>query len=469
MSKVSLETLRGLPVFADLPDEPLLWIAHHSEVRRHEAGAHLYEATDPADALVVVLEGELQLQFELGGQYLTVAAYGRGGVSGVLPFSRMTHYNVRGVASRPSEVLWLSREHFPGLLQVSPEVGQRLVSLMADRVREATRMQQQREKMMALGQLSAGLAHELNNPAAAAKRAAAMLRERLETLPTLTSRLADCGVMREAICSADALIAAGRGQREAARPALERAEAEEEIAAWLEKRGTRRAWRLAPTMVECGVTPAALEKLAEGLPEAAVGDFMVWFEASLDADRLLSEIAHATSRISDLVASVKTYSHMDRALEFQPARVHEGIDSTLTMLGHKIKKKAVRLERDYAADLPEAMALPGELNQVWTNLLDNAFDAIAEGGLVRVETARDGDWIRVRIIDDGPGIPSEVQSRIFEPFFTTKPIGQGTGLGLDMVQRIVRLHHGEVSMRSQPGRTAFTVLLPIAPSEAGSA
>lgn len=467
MSKVAIETLRALPVFAGLPDEPLLWIVEHSEVRHHKAGDHLYEATDPAEALVVVLDGELQLQFELGGQYLTVATYDRGGVSGVLPFSRMTHYNVRGAAGRDSEVLWLNREHFPGLLQLSPEIGQRLVSLMADRVRDATRMQQQREKMMALGKLSAGLAHELNNPAAAAQRATATLRERLETLPTLTSKLADCGVMREAICAADTLIAAGRNQRTAARPALESADQEEAIVAWLEKRGTPRAWKLAPTLSDASVTVSALEQLARGLPDEAIGDFMVWFEASLDADRLLSEIANATSRISELVSSVKTYSHMDRALDFQPTRIQEGIDITLTMLGHKIKKKGVKLERDYAPDLPEARALPGDLNQVWTNLLDNAFDAIAEGGTVRIEAHRDGDWVRVRVIDDGPGIAPENQSRIFEPFFTTKPMGEGTGLGLDMVQRIVHLHQGEVEVESRPGRTVFTVRLPISPSAGG--
>ena len=232
---------------------------------------------------------------------------------------------------------------------------------------------------------------------------------------------------------------------------------------WLDNRGVADAWVLAGALVDAGVTDADLESVGQLVPTGAVAGAVRWIETLVDATRLAHDIRAASARISELVQSVKVYSHMDRAGDKEAVDLREGLDSTLVMLGHKLKKKNLRLEREYAADLAKVPAYPGELNQVWTNLLDNAIDAAPEGGLIRVEAARDSATsAAVRVIDNGAGVPAEIQSRIFEPFFTTKPVGQGTGLGLDIVERIVvQQHGGTVGVESEPGRTVFTVRLPL--------
>ncbi len=246
--------------------------------------------------------------------------------------------------------------------------------------------------------------------------------------------------------------------------AMGRSRLEEALGEWLDEQGIAEAWTLAGALVDAGVTKADLETLGQQIPSGAVPSAVRWIETLVDATRLSLDIRAASARISELVQSVKTYSHMDRAGDKEAVDVREGLDSTLVMLGHKLKKKSLRLERDYAADLPKVTAYPGELNQVWTNLIDNAIDAAPEGGLIRIEAAADSATsAAVRVIDNGPGVPPEIQSRIFEPFFTTKPVGQGTGLGLDIVERIVvQQHGGKVELESQPGRTVFTVRLPVA-------
>ncbi len=465
MTVATLEELRRLKLFAELPAEQLEWLAAHGERLEYAAGARLYEEDDTADAMYIVLEGTIQTYFALGGQQILVTTTTPGGATGLLPFSRMTRYNVRGVAGAPLTVLRVGRERFGELTQVSPELAQRLVALMSDRVREATRMQQQREKMSALGTLSAGLAHELNNPAAAVMRAASALRERMTVLPALTSRLAAHALTPDQVCAADALREKGSPAR--APTALERAEREEAVIEWLEAHAVEDAWKLAPAFIEAELGVPELDRLAGVLPDGALGDVLAWLAAGLDADRLLIEIEHASERISELVSSVKSYSHMDRAVERESTDVHAGLDNTLTMLGHKVRKKSARLERHYDPALPHIAAFGGDLNQVWTNLLDNALDAVSEGGQVQIATGRDGRDIWVRITNEGPEIPKEIRSRIFEPFFTTKGVGEGTGLGLDMVDRIVRFHQGQVTVDSGSGRTSFTVRLPIeAPARA---
>ncbi len=463
MSRATLDELLKIKLFADLPVEQLRWLAEHGERIEYKVGGRLYEEDDPAEAMFVVLEGTIQQYFELGGQQILVTTTTTGGATGLLPFSRMTEYNVRGVAGTPLVVLRVGREQFAELMHVSSELAQRLVAIMSDRVREATRMQQQREKMSALGKLSAGLAHELNNPAAAVQRAVAALRELMAELPSLTSRLAAHALTPDQVCAADALREISPAPLGSALSALVRAEREDAVTGWLEEHEVPDAWKLSPAFSESGLGVAELERMAADLPAGSLADVLAWLSAGLEADRLLDQIEHASTRISELVSSVKSYSHMDRALDREPTQVHTGLDNTLTMLGHKVKKKSARLERRYDPALPEIAAFGGDLNQVWTNLLDNALDAVPEGGVVEIATGRDGQDIWVRIANEGPQIPKEIQSRIFEPFFTTKEVGEGTGLGLDLVSRIVRLHQGQVSVESAPGRTAFTVRLPIEP------
>jgi signal transduction histidine kinase len=396
----------------------------------------------------------------------------------MLPFSRMTTFGVTARAVVRTRLLWLPAALFPEMLRRIPPLEPRLVGLLTDRVREFTRIDQQHEKLMALGKLSAGLAHELNNPAAAVQRSSSELRERLVALRSLAASLIGCkltpGAMQAAVDlyrqaierSRDQAGGAGAAAAAAAAAAeldpIAASEREEAVNAWLEQRHVERPWELAGTLAQFGIAPADLDGLAAAVPGEALPCLVSWMEGGLAAEGLLGEIANAARRISELVAAIKSYSHMDDGQGRSEVDVRRELESTLTILTHKLRQKGVQVTRDFERDLPSIQAFPGELNQVWTNLLDNAIDAVAEGGHVTVSARREGELLRVEIRDDGPGIPPEIQSRIWEPFFTTKPVGEGTGLGLEVVQRIVvRRHDGTIAVESVPGDTRFTVRLPL--------
>jgi len=459
--------LRVVHVLADLADEELEWLAGIAEEVRLAPGQPLAEEGSPADAMFLLLAGEVQYRQE-NRPDSRIFVSRAGELTGYLPFSRMTHYSGTVRALEATRAARIPRERFPELLQRLPVVEQRLVGLLADRVRETTRAEQQREKLMALGKLSAGLAHEMNNPAAALRRGAAHLREQLCAFPRLSASLAGCNLDPAQFATLAALqerkASAGPSERLGPLAASDR---EEEVGAWLEARGVAEPWVLASTLVAAGVEEAELDELAEVLPARAFPDAVAWLGSGLAADLVLRDLEDAARRISELVASVKSYSHMDESPARAETDVHEGLESTLTMLAHKIRERGVRIERDYAPDLPHPFASAGELNQVWINLIDNALDAVRPGGVVRLRTAfRAGDVI-VEVRDDGPGVPPEIQDRIWEPFYTTKDVGQGTGLGLDIARRIVvRQHGGQLSLLSRPGDTCFQVRIPLRPDPA---
>jgi signal transduction histidine kinase len=463
-SSATVAELRELAIFVDLPDDMLEWLLAHGEVYQYDHGEVVLEDGAQANYMYVIVEGTIHIHVQDGGQLLNAVTYYKGKATGLLPFSRMKIIEARVIIGEPARILQIHRDQFPDMLHRSPELGQRLVAAMSDRVREQTKLAQQREKMMALGKLSAGLAHELNNPATAITRAADSLRDRFHTLKFVVGPL-----IASEMTSAH--IEALKGLRQAAFECgspkdltpVQRGRREEAVGDWLEGHGIADAWKLAEAYVDAGMTSEELDKWAEMLPPAALPHVLRWLEASLSADRILSEIAAAAGRISQLVASVKQYSHMDAMPDKQPVDVREGLDSTLTMLGHEIKTHRIKVERAYDADLPKVAAYPGELNQVWTNLIDNAIDAAPkDGGQVRIEAMREDHVVVVRVIDNGHGIPPETQSRIFEPFFSTKAVGDGTGLGLDIAQRIVAQHNGKIAVESKPGETVFTVYLPLA-------
>lgn len=451
--------LRRNPVFADLPEDQLAWLAERFEEIRFEAGEVFAREGEPVEYLVVLLEGELRLQRpdSPDGPTFTVMA---GQVSGLLPYSRLTHYPGIGRAVRPSRLLRLHKSHFPEMLQRLPELGRRLVALMADRIRETTRLETQHDKLVSLGKLSAGLAHELNNPAAAARRAASSLLEALEAVRDASLRLLQhplTNEQREAIA---------RFEREAAQRTpsispnpLELSDREERITQWLEVRRVQEALKIAPVLAESCVETAKLEGLAGQIGESVLGPALERITAVLVIYGLVREIDNSTRRISDLVRAIKEYSYMDQA-PFQEVDIHRGLENTLLIFGHRLKG-GVTLMRDYDPDLPRVCGYGSELNQVWTNLIDNALDAMGQKGELRVRTARELDGVLVEIGDTGPGIPPEIQPRIFDPFFTTKGVGDGTGLGLDTACRIIRNHHGTVRLESKPGDTRFQVRLPL--------
>jgi signal transduction histidine kinase len=451
--------LRKIGIFSDLPEEDLRWLAERFEEVSLQPGDAGAREGDPANWLFVILEGEIR--FQQTGKDSPVLRATAGQVTGLLPYSRLKQYKGSARAALPTRIARLHKDHFPEMLRRMPQLGQRLVALMADRIRETTRLETQRDKLMALGKLSAGLAHELNNPAAAAQRATANLRETLEAVRDASIRLARHALSPE---QRETILRFEReaGEFKPAIPAdpLAQSDREEQIAIWLEKCRVPDAWKLAPVLADVGVDVVKLESLAAEVGDDVLTDALIRIASLITIARLISEIENSTKRISDLVRAVKEYSYMDRAA-MQETDVHQGLENTLTILGHQLKR-GVKVVRDYDKDLPLICAYGGELNQIWTNLMDNAIEAMHGQGELRVRTARDlDDRILVEIGDNGPGIPTEVLPYIFDPFFTTKGVGEGTGLGLDTACRIVRNHHGEIQVTSQPGDTRFKVYLPI--------
>ncbi|HTV53861.1 MAG TPA: ATP-binding protein [Terriglobia bacterium] len=451
--------LRNISVFADLPEDQLAWLAERFEEVRLEPGTIFVRPGDPTEHLVVLLEGELRWQRNDApdGPSFTARAVQ---VTGVLPYSRLTRSQGTGRVILPARMLRLHKDHFPEMLRRMPELGKRLVALMADRIRETTRLQTEHEKLLALGKLSAGLAHELNNPASAARRAASGLLEALEAVRDATLRLLQqplTNMQREAIARFE-VGAARRAPATASNP-LEISDRESRLTEWLEARGVAEPWKIAPVLAESCLEPSELDGLAAEIGNAVMGPALERVACILAIYGLVHEIDNSTRRISELVSAVKEYSYMDRVAS-QEVDLRQGLENTLLIFGHRLKS-GVTVARDYAPDLPRIFAHGGELNQVWTNLIDNALDSMGEKGELRVRTAREPDGILVEIGDNGPGIPAEIQQRIFEPFFTTKGVGEGNGLGLDTVCRIVRNHHGTIQVESKPGDTRFQVRLPL--------
>jgi signal transduction histidine kinase len=464
--KSLIDDLRKIEVFADLPQEHLVWLVEKFEERIFQPGEIMAREGDPLDHLTVIIEGEIRIQRGNGLDALIFRGYA-GQVTGLLPYSRLTHYGGTTQAVLPTRVALLHRSLFPEMMQRIPQLGQRLVALMSDRIRETTKMETQRDKLMALGKLSAGLAHELNNPAAAAQRATASLREALETVRDASIRLARHALsqeQREMITRFEHEA----GQYSPVIPAdpLAQSDREERITTWLEGRHTPDAWKIAPALTDAGVDIAKLESLASQVGEKVLCDALIRIASILTISRLISEIEISTKRISHLVQAIKEYSYMDQAA-MQVVDLHQGLENTLTILHHRLKG-GIKVVREYDENLPRICAFGGELNQIWTNLISNAIEAMHGKGDLRVRTARELDRVLVEIGDNGPGIPPDVMPHIFEPFFTTKGVGEGTGLGLDTVCRIIRGHHGEIRVSSHPGDTRFQVYLPVTQPKAQS-
>ncbi|MBV9762036.1 MAG: cyclic nucleotide-binding domain-containing protein [Acidobacteriaceae bacterium] len=460
-----IDELSAISVFSGLPAAGLEWLASQMEAFELNPGQVLVHAGAPADRLLVLFRGEVRAERSDGRVYVMRA----GQVTGLLPYSRLTHYPSTARAVTEGRGATLHKDYFAEMLQRMPELNQRLVSVLADRVRETTIAEQQREKLMALGKISAGLAHELNNPAAAVRRASQNLRHSLATLRTAALHLDKRGLPQEArvfMARLDCDWKEHAGERPAL-DTLERSEREEEFASWMEGHGIPDGWAVAAALVDAGCDQATLEEVARQIQPEFLADALTRLTASFTISRLIEELESGASKISELVRAVKEYSYMDQMPE-QEVDIHSGLDNTLIMLRHRLKD-GIEVVRQYDRTLPPVCAHGSELNQVWTNLISNSIDAMNQSGELHIKTAREGGSAVVEVADNGPGIPPELQPRVFEPFFTTKPVGEGTGLGLDTVYRIVIKHRGHVSFVSRPGETRFTVRIPLSKSKEASA
>jgi len=456
---VDKSELLRFPIFADLPDDQIEWFISQSQELDVKAGEIYSRQGSPADAMFVVLAGHIQARGVFGGETITFNIV-PGDVTGLLPFSRMKEFKVNLRAETDVHALRFASSLFPSLVQRMPELTQRLVGLMSDRIRETTRIEQQRDRLVSLGKLSAGLAHELNNPASAAKRAATQLRDVIKKIRNASLELGRRDLTPGQKAEIEKLENFFIQRDEPPPDALTMSDLEEQLDSLLRSHGQNDLYQLAADLAHKNVKPEMLESLFSILDAGTARAALIRIAASVEIANLLNEIESSASRISDLVHAIKEYTYMDQA-PVQNVDIVKSLETTLTIMNHKLKRGVV-VQREYNPVPFLVNSFGSELNQVWTNLIDNAIDAMGGKGELRVRTYREDDCVVVEIGDNGPGISPEIESHIFEPFFTTKAVGEGTGLGLDTVQRIVKKHRGSIQVESTPGDTRFLVRLPLA-------
>ena len=465
---VSAAALRGVAMFNDLADEELAWIAAHSERIDLTPGELVFRPGDAAEWMFICLEGIVQARREQLGPNAPALVLRAGEIGGTIPFSRMKSFNATGRAVTRAVVARFPKTLFPELLRQVPALQERIVVHLIDRVRDATRREAQFEKVVALGKLSAGMAHELNNPTSAVLRIVGEAAHRLDDRGRLTATLVASGVTPEAVLRLDALrrdapARIGRAELPASDP-IARSDREDEMARWLGDAGLSDSWVRAATFVEAGIDQSALASVLAEVPAAARSAALEWLEIGLSTQSLFDSAERAAQRIAFLVDAMRTYTHRDRGRGIEEVDIREGMESTLALFAGPARDRGVSLERSFGRDIPKIRGYPAELNQVWSNLLENALDAAPDQeGRVIVTAAATDHALLAEVRDNGPGIPADLRDRVFEPFFTTKEVGKGTGLGLDIARRIVvDLHGGDLSFTSAPGDTRFVVKLPLA-------
>ncbi len=460
-----LSKLQAFPVFEGIEPAALQWLIDKSDYYHFSVGESIFNPGDSADHMIVAVAGRVEGRFVQNGRSRVFGIYGPGEITGALPFSRIKQVKGTGYVLIDAYLLYLHRSHFTEMVSVSYELTQALVAEMTNRVRDYSRMYFLDEKLMALGKLSAGLAHELNNPAAAMVRSGESLYRKIHSTPERFKATMQLKATPEETDGVNEILFGKIDQMGTAQELslIELEERKDDLLDYLEELidDPAKAEEITDTLVDFNFTIDDLDKLKAIMGTDRLGTILWWIESTLDLERLVTEIQESAKRISELVSSVKSYSHMDEEPTKTQVDVHKGLHSTITMLKHKFKKKQIRLVKEKADNLPTIEAIGGELNQVWTNLIVNAIDAVEPGGLLTIRTSYEHGCVCVEIEDNGPGIPEDVQSRIFEPFFTTKGVGEGTGLGLDIVRRIVLKHDADITVESRPGRTVFRVCFPL--------
>lgn len=459
MDQIALRQVLSAPLFAGLRDTQLACI-EPGEVIELPAGTVLVSEGERSASFFVILAGEISLTRVYGRQEILIGVIKQGKFIGEVMLLLGVPWLVTARARSPVRLFRLHQDDFWHMLSACPTVAQELFKSVARKIHNLEGYCLHREKLASLGTMAAGLAHELNNPAAAAHRAAAHLRETTDKAQVLLCHLSK--ILKHDHWHELALASQDAVERLACAPALdniERTDREESLAAWLEKQGVATCWELSPIFVSADLGIPWLEELARKLPAESHAEALALLDLRLNLKLLLNQIEHSTGRIDQLVNAVKSYTYLDQS-PMQEVDIRDGVECTLTMLGHKLKN--VTLNRAFDRSIPHLLAYGSELNQVWSNIIGNAIDAVNGSGKISLGIYQEDNQLVVEIVDNGPGIPPEVQAHLFEPFYTTKPVGSGTGLGLLISNRIVAdLHGGEIKFESKPGETRFKVRLPI--------
>jgi signal transduction histidine kinase len=466
MQSVKVDDLKSVIALSELPDEHLQWLIDHSEYREYADGELIAKFGEPAEIMWISLVGKVAFYMYLNGRQVYYFTFENnhltGGIGGLMPYSRMKTYPGYSYALGEVKLLRLHKQFFAELELLNPAFIQKLIGYMTERAKAFATTQLQHEKVNALGNLAAGIAHEMNNPAAAISAISNELKKRLSLNYELTKKLFQCEIKPEQMHNIRMLVEEKENESGSVgkQTTMQRLQNEDALEDWLENNGISMR-QMAETFSELGFTTDDLVFIHKEVGAESFLQVIPWIENLISTQKLIKDLGEASERISKLVTSLKSHVHMDRNNDLQSTNIQQDIENTLTLLGFKIREKNIEVKRNFLEDMPDVPAYVGELNQVWTNLLDNAIFAVEKNGKITIETSRDEKNIIVHIIDNGVGIPHDILTRIFDPFFTTKKVGEGTGIGLDIVSRIVKNHHGEIKVESNPGRTVFSVSIPI--------